>query len=364
MKILDKYIVKKFLGTYFFIVAIILAIVIVFDLVEKVDDFMESKAPLSAIVFDYYMNLCPYYANMLSPLLVFIAVIFFTSKMAGQTEIIAILSGGVSFRRLMLPYAIGAAIIAAISFLLGSYVIPLANRTRIHFENVYVKSKKQTGLANIHMQISPGVYVFMWRYYSTSHGSYERGEDFDIERFDGKNLVSRLQARRVNYDSLTCKWKLRDYTKWDFEADGICHTITKGEELDSAINMRPSDFKKERKSYEMMTSAELVEHIQELNERNVGNTEEFSIELYKRRATPFASFILTLIGVSLSSRKTRGGMGVYIGLGLILSFTYILFLTVSQTFAINGDMNPLLAVWLPNIIYSIIGVVLYIKAPK
>ncbi len=365
MKILDKYIVKKFLGTYFFTVAIILAIVIVFDLAEKVDDFMESKAPFKAIVVDYYMNLVPYYANMLSPLLVFISVIFFTSKMAGQTEIIAILSGGVSFRRLMFPYFLGAAIIAVFSFVLSSYVIPVSNRTRIHFENVYVKSKRQTGLANIHMQISPGIYVYMGRYFSTSHGgSGERGENFDIQHFEDKTLVSRLNARRVTYDSISGKWKLKDYRIWDFQPDGIRHTITTGAELDSTINMLPSDFKKERKSFEMLTSTELVEHINELKSRNVGNTEEFIIELYKRRATPFASFILTLIGVSLSSRKTRGGMGVYMGIGLLLSFAFILFLTISQTFAINGDMNPLLAVWLPNIVFSIVGIILYIKAPK
>ncbi len=360
MKILDKYIIKKFLGTYFFIVAIILAIVIVFDLVEKVDDFMESHAPLRAIVFDYYTNLLPYYANMLSPLLVFIAVIFFTSKLAGQTEIVAILASGVSFRRLMFPYFIAAAIIAVITFFLASWVIPIANRTRIDFENTYIKSKRETGLADMHMQISPGVYVYMGRYYSFR----ESGDRFDIQKFDGKNMISRLSARTITYDSISTRWKLRDCTLWQFQPDGIRHQITKIAELDTTINIRPSDFKKERKSYEMLTSSELRDHIAELQERNIGNTEEFAIELYKRRATPFASFILTLIGVSLSSRKTRGGMGKYIGIGLVLSFVYILFLTVSQTFAINGGMPPLLAVWLPNITFAIIGVALYIKAPK
>lgn len=360
MKILDKYIIKKFLGTYFFIVAIILAIVIVFDLVEKVDDFMESHAPLRAIVFDYYTNLLPYYANMLSPLLVFIAVIFFTSKLAGQTEIVAILASGVSFKRLMFPYFVAAAIIAVITFILASWVIPIANRTRIDFENTYIKSRRETGLADMHMQISPGVYVYMGRYYSFR----ESGDRFDIQKFDGKNMISRLSARTITYDSISTRWKLRDCTLWQFQPDGIRHQITKIAELDTTINIRPSDFKKERKSYEMLTSGELRDHIAELQERNIGNTEEFAIELYKRRATPFASFILTLIGVSLSSRKTRGGMGKYIGIGLVLSFVYILFLTVSQTFAINGGMPPLLAVWLPNITFAIIGVALYIKAPK
>ncbi len=360
IKILDLYIIKKFLGSYIFIVSLIVVIVIVFDLVEKVDDFMESQAPLKAIVFDYYVNLLPYYANMLSPLIVFLAVIFFTSKMAGQTEIVAILASGVSFKRLMFPYFIGALIIAIFTFFLSSDIIPRSNRTRIAFENTYVKSKKETGLSNMHMQISPGVYVYMGSY--RSHR--EMGDHFDMQKFDGYKLVSRLYARSITYDSVSTKWHLKDYRRWDFEPDGIRHTMTSGESLDSTINIRPSDFKKERKSFEMMTSSELVDHINELETRNIGNTEEFYIELYKRRATPFASFILTLIGVSLSSRKTRGGMGKYIGLGLVLSFVYILFLTVSQTLAINGDANPLLAVWLPNIVFSFIGAYLYYKAPK
>lgn len=360
MKKLDLYILRKFLGTYFFIVAIIIAIVVVFDLVEKMDDFMESKAPLQSIIFDYYLNLVPYYANMLSPLLVFIAVIFFTSKLAGQSEIIAILSSGVSFRRMMFPYAMGAAIIAALTYVLGAQVIPVANRTRIDFENVYVKSKRETGLSDMHMQIEPGVFIYLGRYYSFR----ERGDRFNIEKFDGNRMVSRLMAKTITYDSIAARWTLENYTRWDFGPDGIAHTITRGEKVDSTINMVPNDFKKVRKSYEMLTSSDLVEYVDELRRRNIGNTEEFEIEYYKRQASPFAAFILTLIGVSLASRKTRGGMGLHIGIGLVLSFLYILFLTISSTFAVNGNMNPILSVWLPNIVFSIIGCWLYQKAPK
>ncbi|MBR6251096.1 MAG: LptF/LptG family permease [Bacteroidales bacterium] len=360
MKKLDLYILKKFLGTYVFIVLIIISIVIVFDLVEKMDDFIESKAPKQAIIFDYYLNLVPYYANMLSPLIVFISVIFFTSKMAGQTEIIAILASGVSFRRFMYPYVLGATIIATISYILSAEVIPIANRTRIDFENVYIKSRRETGLSDMHMQIQPGVYVYMGRY----HSFRETGDRFNMEKFDGKRMVSRLFARTITYDSINGNWHLRNYTKWDFDENGITHKITTGAQIDSVINIMPSDFKKERKSFEMLTSNELSDHIDELQRRNIGNTEDFEIELRKRQASPFAAFILTLIGVSLSSRKTRGGMGVNIGLGLVLSFVYILFLTLSTTFAVNGSMNIVLAVWLPNIVFSIIGVVLYMKAPK
>lgn len=360
MKTIDLYILRKFLGTFFFAIALIISISIVFDLVEKMDDFMDSKAPLTAIVFDYYLNFIPYFTNLFTPLFVFIAVIFFTSKMAAQTEIIAILSSGVSFRRMMVPYFEGAAIIAVLSFVLGGYVIPPANRTRIEFENQYVKTRKEVGLSDMHMQISPGVFVYMGRYYSFR----ESGDRFNIEQYDGERLVSRLWARTAKYDSLRCVWTLRNYRRWDFAPDGMAHTMTSGAEVDTAINVLPSDFKSERKSFEMLNNSELRHYIAEQQRRGLGNIEEFQIELYKRIASPFASFILTLIGVSLSSRKVRGGMGLNIVVGIALSFSYILFLTISTTFAVSGSMPPLLAVWLPNIVFSIIGAVLYFKAPK
>ena len=360
MKTIDLYILRKFLGTFFFAIALIISISIVFDLVEKMDDFMDSKAPLTAIVLDYYLNFIPYFTNLFTPLFVFIAVIFFTSKMAAQTEIIAILSSGVSFRRMMVPYFEGAAIIAVLSFVLGGYVIPPANRTRIEFENQYVKTRKEVGLSDMHMQISPGVFVYMGRYYSFR----ESGDRFNIEQYDGERLVSRLWARTAKYDSLRCVWTLRNYRRWDFAPDGVAHTMTSGAEVDTAINVLPSDFKSERKSFEMLNNSELRHYIAEQQRRGLGNIEEFQIELYKRIASPFASFILTLIGVSLSSRKVRGGMGLNIVVGIALSFSYILFLTISTTFAVSGSMPPLLAVWLPNIVFSIIGAVLYFKAPK
>lgn len=359
MKRLDVYILKKFLGTFFFAIALIISISVVFDMVEKIDDFMESAAPAKAIIFDYYMNFIPYFANLFTPLFVFIAVIFFTSKMAYQTEIIAILSSGVSFRRMMLPYFMGAAFIAIFSFVLGGYVIPPANKTRISFENTYVKSKKEIGLSDMHMQVEPGVFVYMGKYYSFG----ERGDRFCIEKFEGKELVSRLTARTARYDTVGGRWKLADYTIWKFNK-GFEQTVEVGAEIDTTINVLPSDFKSERKFFEMMTNSELRKHITEQRNRGIGNIEEFEIEWYKRIANPFAAFILTLIGVSLASRKVRGGMGLHIGIGIGLSFAFILFMTVSTTFAINGNMNPILAVWLPNIVFALIGSFLYYKAPK
>jgi len=359
LKKLDLYILKKFLGTFFFSITLILSISVVFDLTEKIDDFLEKEAPLRAIVFDYYKNFIPYFGNLFTPLFVFISVIFFTSKMAYNTEIIAILSSGVSFRRMMYPYFLGALIISLLSFYLSGYVIPPANKVRLHFENKYVKNRRETGLKNMHMQIEPGVFVYMGNYYSYN----DRGEYFDLEKFDGKRLKLKLSSRSIKYDTLTGRWTLRSYTRREL-IDDEHQIITVGTKMDTVIDIKPSDFKEERNYYEMMTNDQLDDYINEQRRRGVGNIEEFLIEKYRRVASPFAAFILTLIGVSLASRKVRGGMGLHIGIGITLSFSYIMFMTLSTTFAVNGNMNPLLAVWLPNIVFAMIGIYLYMKAPK
>ncbi len=359
MKKLDIYILKKFLGTFFFSIILIISISVVFDLTEKIDDFLEKEAPLRAIVFDYYQNFIPYFANLFTPLFVFISVIFFTSKMAYNTEIIAILSSGVSFRRMMYPYFLGALVISSFSFFLSGYVIPPANRVRLRFENKYIKNRRETGMKNMHMQIEPGVFIYMGNYYSYN----DRGEYFDLEKFDGKELKLKLSSRSIKYDTLTGNWVLRNYTRRELLDDGH-QKITVGMKMDTTLDIKPSDFKEERNYYEMMTNDQLNDYIKEQRRRGVGNIEEFLIEKYKRVANPFAAFILTLIGVSLASRKVRGGMGLHIGIGIALSFSYIMFMTLSTTFAVNGDMDPLLAVWLPNLIFLGIGIFLYMRAPK
>src|SRR5690554_6242678 len=359
MKKLDLYILRKFLGTFFFAILLIISISVVFDLAEKIDDFLESDAPLQAIVLDYYANFIPYFANLFTPLFVFIAVIFFTSKMAYQTEIIAILSSGVSFRRLVVPYIIGAAIISTFSFVLGAYIIPPANKTRLEFEATYIKKRKETGRTNIHMQIEPGVFVYVRRYSSLR----EVGDDFSLEVFDGKELKTKLTALSAVYDTLSSGWILQRYVKREF-LDGGKQIITEGDRLDTVLNMRPIDLKEERKFYETMNNRELSVYIDEQLARGVGNVEEFVIEKYRRTASAFSAFILSIMGLSLASRKVRGGMGLHIGVGIALSFAYILFLTISTTFAINGNMSPLLAVWLPNIVFAGITAFLYYKAPK
>ncbi|MCL2074267.1 MAG: LptF/LptG family permease [Marinilabiliaceae bacterium] len=359
MKKIDIYILKKFLGTFFFAIALILSISVVFDMAEKIDDFLDSAVKLKSIIFEYYFNFIPYFANLFTPLFVFIAVIFFTSKMAYQSEIIAILSNGVSFRRLMFPYILGATIIGSFSFVLGSYVIPPANKTRLDFENKYIKKRRETGLNNIHMQIDPGVFVYVWRYSSLR----DVCDDFSLERFEGKDLIMKISAKEAVYNPDSSFWTLKKYVKREYISPEI-QIITEGDLLDTTLNMLPSDFKAERNFYETMTNRMLTQYVQEQRQRGVGNVEEYLIEKHRRYASPFSAFILSIMGVSLASRKVRGGMGLHIGVGIALSFTYILFMTISTTFAVNGNAPPWLAVWIPNFVFIVVAGFLYYKAPK
>ena len=356
---MDWYIIKKFLGTYFFAIALIISIAVVFDVNEWIDNFINNKAPIKAIVFDYYANFIPYFSNLFSPLFVFISVIFFTSKLAENSEIIAMMSTGMSFKRLLRPYMISAAIISIMTYGMGAYVIPKGNVTRLNFEDQYKKKKKQEYVRNVQVEVDSGVIAYMERYENYNKTAYL----FSLDKFVDKKLVSHLTARSATYDTTTVnKWTLKNYMIR--EMDGMRETITKGERLDSIIKMEPQDFLIMKGKQETMTSSELSAYIERQRRRGFANIKEFEIEYHKRIAMSFASFILTIIGVSLSSRKVKGGMGMYLGVGLALSFSYILFQTVSATFAVNGNASPFLAVWVPNIVYTFIAIYLYRKAPR
>ena len=356
---MDWYIIKKFLGTYFFAIALIISIAVVFDVNEWIDNFINNKAPVKAIIFDYYANFIPYFSNLFSPLFVFILVIFFTSKLAENSEIIAMMSTGMSFKRLLRPYMISAAIISIMTYGMGAYVIPKGNVTRLNFEDRYKKKKKQEYVRNVQVEVDSGVIAYMERYENYNKTAYR----FSLDKFVDKKLVSHLTARSATYDTTTVnKWTLKNYMIR--EMDGMKETITKGERLDSIIKMEPQDFLIMKGKQETMTSSELSAYIERQRRRGFANIKEFEIEYHKRIAMSFASFILTIIGVSLSSRKVKGGMGMYLGAGLALSFSYILFQTVSATFAVNGNASPFLAVWVPNIVYTFIAIYLYRKAPR
>ena len=356
---MDWYIIKKFLGTYFFAIALIISIAVVFDVNEWIDNFINNKAPVKAIIFDYYANFIPYFSNLFSPLFVFISVIFFTSKLAENSEIIAMMSTGMSFRRLLRPYMISAAIIAVLTYGMGAYVIPKGNVTRLNFEDKYKKKKKTEYVRNVQVEVDSGVIAYMERYENYNKTAYR----FSLDKFVDKKLVSHLTAKSATYDTTTVnKWTLKNYMIR--EMDGMKETITKGERLDSIIKMEPQDFLIMKGQQETMTSSELSAYIERQRRRGFANIKEFEIEYHKRIAMSFASFILTIIGVSLSSRKVKGGMGMYLGAGLALSFSYILFQTVSATFAVNGNASPFMAVWVPNIVYTFIAIYLYRKAPR
>lgn len=359
LKRLDRYIIVKFLGTYFFAIALIISIAVVFDINENIDDFINNKAPISAIIFDYYLNFIPYYTNLFSPLFVFIAVIFFTSKLAENSEIIAMFSTGMSFKRLMVPYMISAAIIALVTYVLSTEVIPTGSVTRLKFEQVYKNKKRTDYVRNIQLEVDTGVIAYMERYEDYNKTAYR----FSLDKFEDHKLVSHLTARRITYDTTAVhRWIIKDYMIREMK--GMRETITRGDRMDSIINMEPQDFLITRGQQETMTSPQLREYIDKQKQRGFANIKVFEVEYYRRIGTSFAAFILTVIGLSLSSQKRKGGMGLHLGIGIALSFSYILFQTISSTFAINGNASPNLAVWIPNILYLFIAIYLYRKAPK
>lgn len=354
LKILDLYILRKFLGTYFMATLLFLAVIAMFDVTEKLDAFL--TAPLKETIFDYFASFLPYFAVQLSPLFVFISVIFFTTKLADNSEIIAMLASGVSYSRLLRPYMIGAAVIAVLTFTLSNYIIPPTNVNRLNFTNKYVKNKAVVSGSNIQLQVSPGVVAFMGRYESSNATGYS----FSLDKYDGLTLVSRLTARMAKYDTLkTYHWSLIDYQIHDF--DGEKEKISKGKSLDSIITIEPHDFLISATDQETLTTPQLADYIERQKNRGVANLQAFEIEKEKRIASTLAAFILTLIGMSLSSKKIKGGMGINIGLGLVLSFSYILFSTITSTLAVNDYTTAFIAMEIPNLVYLAIGFYLFYR---
>lgn len=355
--ILDKYILKQFLGTYILATCLFLAVITMFDITEKLDAFL--TAPLKETLFDYFASFLPYFGNQLSPLFVFIAVIFFTSKLAGNSEIIAILSSGVSYKRLLRPYMIGAAILAALTFALSNYIIPPTNVARIAYTNKYVRNKSVESGVNIQLMASPGNVVYMSRFENYNKTGYR----FSMDKFEGKTIVSRLTAHTAQYDSTRqYHWRLNDYMIRNF--NGMEEKVVKGITLDTIIPIEPKDFLISVNDQETLTTPQLTEYVEKQKMRGVANIKAFEIERERRYAATAAAFILTLIGMSLSSKKVKGGMGLNIGIGLALSFSYILFSTVTSSLAVNGYTTPFVAMEIPNLVYLLIGLYLFRRASK
>ena len=362
---IDRYIIKKFIGTYFFSILLIIAIVIVFDFNEKIDKLTTANKEFgiswSRIFIDYYLNTIPYFANLFSSLFVFISVIFFTSKLADRSEIIAMRSNGMSFRRILRPYIISAVLIGLLNLLLGAYIIPHSNKIRTDFENQYIKKRQITMVDNVQLQVDTGVIAF----FSSFNIQTKSGSGFSLDKFRNKKLVSHLTALRVQYDTIAdqrYQWRIYNYNIRQLR--GMHEQITSGLELDTIIAVEPQDLLYTRNQQETMTTPEISEYIDKQRLRGSANVSTFEVEYHQRFASAFAALILTVIGVSLSSEKRKGGMGLSLGLGLALSFGYILFQTISASFATNGGWPPMLAVWIPNIIFSIVAFILYRRTPK
>ncbi len=361
LQTIDWYIIRKFIGTYFFSIALIISISIVFDVNENLAKFTQNDAPLSAIVFDYYANFVPYFANLFSPLFVFIAVIFFTSKLAGNSEIIAMLAAGISFKRLLRPYMLSCVAIALLSFYLSAYVIPHGTVTRQQFEARYKNKRRVTTAENVQLQVSPGVVAFFQHYDNKQRRAY----GFSLDQFQGKKLVSHLTAVQAQYDTIAqdrYHWHLQQWRQREMR--GLKEQITSGEELDTIIALEPTDLIYSKGQQETFTLPQLRQYIQRQRQRGSTNVVQYQVEYHKRIAASFASFILTLIGLSLSARKRKGGMGLALGIGMALSFIYIMLQTVCSTFAVNADFPPMLAAWLPNLLFAVVAYFCYRQAPN
>ncbi len=360
LKILDIYIMKKFLGTYLFAISLFVVVIVVFDAVEKVDNFIQYKAPLSSILFEYYLNFVPYFINQFSGLFTFISVIFFTSKLAYKTEIVAILSSGISFKRLAWPYFLSALVITVGSLVLNLTFIPKANEKRIAFENVYIKPDKNHEYAShTYRQLEPGTFIYIRNY----SGKEKKASFVAIEKHENGAIVESIEASNVMFDEETKRWKAPTYLQKKFSKEGN-ETFNINQNLDTLINLTADELGRVDQLVETMDIGRLSTFITQQKEKGSNMVQVFEVEKYKRYSYPISTFILTLIGLSLSSRKVRGGTGLHIGIGVGLCFSYILFARFAEEFAKSGVLPAAISVWIPNIIYSFVAIYLYIKAPK
>ena len=357
MRIFDRYVLRRFLSSFFFVVLIIVAVIVVIDITEKTEKFAKNNLGPSDIM-GYYINFVPWIANLITPITTFIATVFVNSKMAGHTEIVAILSSGVSFRRFLVPYLIGASIIAMGSFLLAGWVIPNSNKSRVAFEIQYIKKQYYFKERNIHIQVAKDTYLYMKSYNNQSNS----GNSFTLEKMEGTKMMEKLKADKIVWDADSQRWNLRN---WEIRTiNERTEEVSKGKEMDTVLAIHPDEFGNDYREYDAMTIHELNDEIVKLRARGASNVEVYEVEKYTRFSLPFAILILTFMGVIVSSRKVRGGAGFQIALGFLLSFIFIIFFTMSKTVAEAGSMPAEIAIWIPNIIFGIISLIMYKTVPR
>lgn len=359
LKKIDRYILGKFIGTFILVLMIIMSIAVVFDVAESLEDFIKNDVPLKAIVFDFYLNFVLYYGNLFSSMIVFISTILFTSQMANRTEIVAILTGGVSFNRFLLPYFIGATIVATSSYFLNHYLIPTTNEVRNDFEARYFQTATRSSFQNIHRQVRPGELVFLENFNFNRSTGYR----FTYEKFENQQLKLKISADFLRFDSVNETWTLDNYIIRYIEDLGQ-ERLERGRKLDTLMPFKPADLAPDIYDVETIPTPELKELIRAERIRGAETITIFLINHYSRTSWPAATYVLVLIAVALSSRKKRGGLGLNIALGLIICVVYIFFMQISVTFATNGNLAPWLAVWLPNICFGLFAIYLYRIAPK
>ncbi len=360
MKLIDLYIIRKFLGTFFFTMALILSISVVFDFSEKIDQFLESDAGLWEVIFEYYLNFIIHFGNLFSALFIFISVIWFTSKMSSNSEVVAILSSGVSFLRFLYPYFIGATILTLLSLYLNHFIVPYSNEVRIDFEEEYLGNSHWHGNEHIHRQIGPGKLI----YFKSYHPKYLMGKYFSLEKWkdDGRELEYKLFSSRADWDSSSGDWTLQDVKVRRFTPSG--DTVQRWSRLDTSLGFIPKDLGQKVSAAKTMTYSELNRKIEEERRKGSEDVIHYQLEKHKRTSYPMATYVLTLIGVSIASRKVRGGLGLHIAMGLAVAVSYIFFMKIFTVAATNSGMDPLVAVWVPNGIFFLIALLIYYKAPK
>ena len=359
LRTLDRYIIRQFLGTFFFMLVTIMMIAVVFDISEKTEDFARMTATTTEIVRDYYLNFIVYYANLFSGLFIFLAVLLFTSRLSHRSEIIAMLSSGVSFPRLMRPYAIGATLIAALSLYVNHELLPKANEKRLAFEEDYVRVVAfMVKDRHLHREVAPGLIVYGERFSIETLTLH----DFGLERWENGALHSKLDAERAVYDSISGHWRAINYTRRVMGAQG--DALTRGLELDTVLPLRPADLGQRVETAMAMPTGALNTYIADRLRQGDGRVGAYLIEKHQRTAYPLATYIFTLIGVGIASRKVRGGTGLHIAVGVMLVLVYFFVVQFTTVAATNAGMDPFLAVWLPNLGYALIGVWIYRTAPK
>lgn len=363
MKIIDWYILKRFLVTFLFTLLILIPIAIAIDISEKIDNFLEhADLTFIQIVDEYYKNFIIYYANTFMPLALFIAVIFFTSKLSNNTEIIAITNAKVSFTRFLYPYFVGATIVTIISLAMNHYVVPNSSKVRKKFEKTYIKHRRQQNqdrfVSNFSLQLTDSTYIYIRNFNTQANSGY----DFTYELYKGIKLKTKLVADYINYKEEDSTYTLRNWRKREIYKNK--DSIYAGSAMDTVFNFTPKDLVYQSALSQEMPSDELLEFINISRDRGVKNLNAYLVEFHKRTSLPIASYVLVIIAVALAFRKRRGGTGVNLAIGIGLMFIYVFLMKISEVLGAVAGVNSLLYVWTPNIVFGLVAVYLYFNARK